>query len=127
MFIRGRIQRHEDIIHLVTDRLEDLSYWLNRLADMGADETSEMTLPLASADEVIRTLPAGIRAVIRAPSASFPNPGIFIRLRAANRPLRHSIACHVRINVPCAEPNSPAKRGHDPTSYPRRMLARRAP
>ncbi|MEC9368295.1 MAG: OB-fold nucleic acid binding domain-containing protein, partial [Pseudomonadota bacterium] len=47
MLIRGRIQRHEDIIHLVAARLEDRSGWLARLS-----EDVHMPAPLANADEV---------------------------------------------------------------------------
>jgi error-prone DNA polymerase len=47
--IHGRIQRHEQIIHVVSQRLEDRSDWLGLLADGG--ET--MRMPIANADEVL--------------------------------------------------------------------------
>jgi error-prone DNA polymerase len=48
--VHGRIQRHEDIIHVVAERFEDRSDWL-RLLDEDADG---MSVPLANADEVKR-------------------------------------------------------------------------
>ena len=106
--VHGRIQRHEDIIHVVAERLEDRSDWL-RLLD---EEADSMSVPVANADEVKRPRPrllalaarrekrpsrlllpitssgrclprddpirAGTRAVTPAPSASSPNPAISI-------------------------------------------------
>ncbi len=46
--IHGRIQRHEDIIHIVSGRLEDRSDWLALLSQ----QADEMKVPLANADEV---------------------------------------------------------------------------
>ena len=46
--IHGRIQRHEDIIHVVSTRLEDRSDWLRLLSEHGP----EMKVPLANADHV---------------------------------------------------------------------------
>ncbi len=46
--IHGRIQRHEDIIHVVSAKLEDRSDWLQLLSEQGAD----MKTPLANADHV---------------------------------------------------------------------------
>ena len=43
ILIEGRIQRHEDIIHIVTSKLEDNSDWLLRLSEWAAD----MKVPLA--------------------------------------------------------------------------------
>ncbi len=48
ILIRGRIQRHENIIHVVATGLEDRSGWLGLLAEGGGD----MLLPLANADEI---------------------------------------------------------------------------
>ena len=48
ILIEGRIQRHEDIIHIVSSKLEDKSDWLLRLSDWAAD----MKVPLANAGEV---------------------------------------------------------------------------
>ncbi len=55
--ISGRIQRHEDIIHVVAARLEDYSGWLTLLCDGGTD----MKIPIANADEVLRPDPGSAR------------------------------------------------------------------
>ncbi len=57
VLIRGRIQRHEDIIHVVSARLEDLSGWLSLLSEWGRD----MKVPLANADEVLHPDPGSAR------------------------------------------------------------------
>jgi error-prone DNA polymerase len=57
VLIRGRIQRHENIIHVVASRLEDLSGWLALLSEDGAD----MKIPIANADEVVRPEPGSAR------------------------------------------------------------------
>ncbi len=58
--IHGRIQRHEDIIHIVSGRLEDRSDWLALLSEAAAD----MKVPVANADHVrnpdIRSEQAGL-------------------------------------------------------------------
>lgn len=51
--IRGRIQRHDDIIHVVAERLEDRSQWLMLLNASAQD----VVMPLAPADEVVRPGP----------------------------------------------------------------------
>ena len=38
IYIRGRIQRHEDIIHVVSGRLEDRSHWLAELSEWAHDD-----------------------------------------------------------------------------------------
>jgi error-prone DNA polymerase len=48
--VHGRIQRHEDIIHVVAERLEDRSDWLRLLDEAG----ESLGLPVANADEVKR-------------------------------------------------------------------------
>ncbi|MGD8879538.1 MAG: OB-fold nucleic acid binding domain-containing protein, partial [Methyloceanibacter sp.] len=48
--IHGRVQRHEDIIHVVAERLEDKNHWLDRLSEDG----EELEATLANADEVRR-------------------------------------------------------------------------
>ncbi len=53
ILIHGRIQRHEQIIHVVSERLEDRSDWLALLAD-GAEL---MKIPIARADEVLHPGP----------------------------------------------------------------------
>jgi error-prone DNA polymerase len=51
--VKGRIQRHEDIIHVVAERLEDRSDWLRLLTE----DTDPMSMPFANADEVKRPDP----------------------------------------------------------------------
>ncbi len=60
--IHGRIQRHQDIIHVVSEHLEDRSDWLGLLAE-GAED---MPIPIANADEVIHAGP-GDRRGARSP------------------------------------------------------------
>ena len=55
--IRGRIQRHEDIIHIVAAELSDRSDRLLQLSEWA----DEMKLPLANADEVVRPEPGSAR------------------------------------------------------------------
>ena len=57
VLIRGRIQRHQDIIHVVADRLEDCTAVLLGLSDFVGDVSS----PLARADEVVRPGPEPYR------------------------------------------------------------------
>jgi error-prone DNA polymerase len=53
ILIKGRIQRHEDIIHVVSATLEDLSSWLSLLSE----DAGDLRLPLANADEVAKPGP----------------------------------------------------------------------
>jgi error-prone DNA polymerase len=53
ILIEGRIQRHEDIIHIVSAKLTDRSDWLLRLSEWAAD----MKVPFANADEVLHPDP----------------------------------------------------------------------
>jgi error-prone DNA polymerase len=55
--VHGRIQRHEDIIHVVAVRLEDRSDWLHLLTE----ESEALSLALANADEVRRPKPGSWR------------------------------------------------------------------
>ncbi len=55
--VHGRIQRHEDIIHVVAERLEDRSDWLHLLSEDG----EELSIALANADEVRRPEPGSWR------------------------------------------------------------------
>jgi error-prone DNA polymerase len=57
VLIYGRVQRHESIVHIVSQHLEDRSDWLSLLAD-GAQS---MKMPLANADEVTRPDPGSAR------------------------------------------------------------------
>jgi error-prone DNA polymerase len=51
--VHGRVQRHEDIIHVVAERLDDRSDWLRLLEEDG----DSMSVPVANADEVKRPEP----------------------------------------------------------------------
>ena len=55
--IQGRIQRHEDIIHIVAVRLIDRSDWLLKLSEWAGT----MKVPLANADEVLHPDPGSAR------------------------------------------------------------------
>jgi len=66
--VHGRIQRHEDIIHVVAERLEDRSDWL-RLLD---EEADSMNVPVANADEVKRPDPGSWRSPPDAEQTPFP-------------------------------------------------------
>ncbi len=59
MLIRGRIQRHEDIIHVVSNVIEDRS---DLLATLMEDGDASMPVPIARADEVLRPDPGSARA-----------------------------------------------------------------
>ena len=50
MLVRGRIQRHKDIIHIVAGHLEDKTHWL----DLLSSDSAEFKNPLARTDEVAR-------------------------------------------------------------------------
>ena len=56
--VHGRVQRHEDIIHVVAERLEDRSDWLQLLTEDG----EAMDAALANADEVRRPEPGSWRS-----------------------------------------------------------------
>jgi error-prone DNA polymerase len=56
--VHGRLQRHEDIIHVVAARLEDRSDMLALLSEEGAT----MKVPIANADEVLRPDPGSARS-----------------------------------------------------------------
>ncbi len=55
--VHGRVQRHEDIIHVVAERLEDRSDWLHLLTDDGEN----LSVALANADEIRRPEPGSWR------------------------------------------------------------------
>ncbi len=59
MLIRGRIQRHEDIIHVVSAVVEDRS---DLLATLMEDADGPMPVPIANADEVLRPEPVSARS-----------------------------------------------------------------
>jgi error-prone DNA polymerase len=56
--VHGRVQRHEDIIHVVAARLDDRSDWLRLLTEDG----ESLSVALANADEVRRPDPGSWRA-----------------------------------------------------------------
>ena len=66
--IRGRIQRHEDIIHVVSAHLEDESWRLSTLTEDALD----MPIPIANADEVLRPEPGSARPGLLPPSKPPP-------------------------------------------------------
>lgn len=57
ILIEGRIQRHEDIIHVVSTRLADNSDWLLLLSEWAAD----MRVPVANADAVKKPVQGSAR------------------------------------------------------------------
>lgn len=59
MLIRGRIQRHEEIIHVVSAAIEDRS---DLLATLMEDAEEPMPVPIANADEVLRPEPGSARS-----------------------------------------------------------------
>ena len=67
--VTGRIQRHEDIIHVVSQRLEDRSDWLARLSE---DDGSAMKVAIANADEVLRPDPGSARGLTHPRWAGHP-------------------------------------------------------
>jgi error-prone DNA polymerase len=67
--VTGRIQRHEDIIHVVSQRLEDRSDWLARLSE---DDGSAMKVATANADEVLRPDPGSARGLTHPRWAGHP-------------------------------------------------------
>jgi error-prone DNA polymerase len=66
--VHGRIQRHEDIIHVVAERLKDRSDWL-RLLD---EEADSMIVPVANADDVKRPDPGSWRSPQDEEQTTFP-------------------------------------------------------
>jgi error-prone DNA polymerase len=85
--VHGRIQRHEDIIHVVAERLEDRSDWL-RLLD---EETDSMTVPVANADEVKRPDPGSWRSSPDEEQTPFPlAPADHVKGPLAPRERSHS-------------------------------------
>ncbi|MGH6866120.1 MAG: OB-fold nucleic acid binding domain-containing protein, partial [Methyloceanibacter sp.] len=55
--VHGRVQRHENIIHVVAERLEDRSDWLRLLSE----DSAPMDAPVSNADEVRRPEPGSWR------------------------------------------------------------------
>ena len=89
--VHGRVQRHEDIIHVVATRLEDRSDWLHLLSEDG----EAMEVALANADEVRR-----------------PDPGSWRGAEPHDLPLPLSPADHVKH----PEGDEPRDKGGAPSS-----------
>src|SRR5262245_29004845 len=66
--VHGRIQRHEEIIHVISERLEDRSDWL-RLLD---EEPDDMSVPDANADKLKHPHPGSWRSPPDEEQAPFP-------------------------------------------------------
>jgi error-prone DNA polymerase len=85
--VHGRIQRHEDIIHVVAERLEDRSDWL-RLLD---EEADSMSVPLANAGEVKHPDPGSWRSPPDEEQTPFPlAPADHVKRLLAPRDKNHS-------------------------------------
>ena len=84
--VHGRVQRHEDIIHVVAERLEDRSDWL-RLLD---EEADSMSVPVANADEVKRPDPGSWRSPPDEKQVPFPvAPADHVKRPLASRETSH--------------------------------------
>ena len=70
ILVRGRIQRHEDIIHVVATRLDDASHLLATLTE----EALDCPVPIANADEVARPEPGSARSSGNSAQAPFSSP-----------------------------------------------------
>ena len=70
ILIEGRVQRHEDIIHVVSARLFDRSGMLMHLSEQAKD----MAVPIANADEVLRPDPGSARGGGREATRGDPHP-----------------------------------------------------
>ena len=68
MLVKGRVQRQDDIIHVIAHRIEDLTHWLARLAP---DDL--LVNPLARADEVTRSPPRRLAPAPDPPPAAEPH------------------------------------------------------
>ena len=84
--VHGRIQRHEDIIHVVAERLEDRSDWLRLLEE----EADSMSVPVANADEVKRPDPGSWRSPSDEEQTHFPlAPADHVKRPLASREKSH--------------------------------------
>ena len=107
ILVHGRIQRHENIIHLVAENLEDRSDWLNSLSQ----GVTDMKIPLARADEVVRPEPGSARSQTQPP-----------RLRLETRPPPQSSPdCDPRSDTASVPQGQPARR---PQPMPSRLHPR---
>jgi error-prone DNA polymerase len=69
LVVHGRVQRHQDIIHVVSARIEDKSDWL---MDLIEGDGEPMKVPLANADEVRRPDPGSARSPVHPRWAGHP-------------------------------------------------------
>jgi error-prone DNA polymerase len=83
--VHGRIQRHEDIIHVVAARLEDRSDWLKLLTEDG----EALSVALANADEVRRPDPGSWRPSHDAEAALPLAPADHVKRPLASRDRPH--------------------------------------
>ena len=98
--VHGRLQRHEDIIHVVADRLEDRSDWLRLLTE----DAETVTIPIANADEVRR-----------------PNPGSWRQRQDDPAALDPPVARADEVKHPGGEdPREGGWKRHHPRWHPRR-------
>jgi error-prone DNA polymerase len=83
--VHGRIQRHEDIIHVVATRLEDRSDWLSLLTEDG----EALSVALANADEVKRPDPGSWRGAPAEEVAPPLAPANHVKRPLASRERNH--------------------------------------
>jgi error-prone DNA polymerase len=83
--VHGRIQRHEDIIHVVAARLEDRSDWLSLLTEDG----ESLSVALANADEVKRPDPGSWRGAPAEEAALPLAPADHVKRPLASRERNH--------------------------------------
>ena len=83
--VHGRIQRHEDIIHVVAERLEDRSDWLSLLTEDG----EALSCALANADEVKRPDPGSWRGPPAEEAALPLAPADHVKRPLASRERNH--------------------------------------
>ena len=80
MRVSGRIQRHEDIIHVVSASIEDLSPWLAALSE----DAAGLQPPVARADEVKRPDPGSARSPSNRSETASESPRLTRKMRAGH-------------------------------------------
>jgi error-prone DNA polymerase len=83
--VHGRVQRHEDIIHVVAARLEDRSDWLRLLTEDG----DALSIAVANADEVRRPNPGSWRGMPEDGPALPLEPADHVKRPLASRERTH--------------------------------------
>ncbi len=73
ILVKGVVQRHEDIIHIVAQYLEDRSSWLRHLAEEGPS----MQVPIANAGEVAGAFSGEVEAGSPSENATKQRSGAF--------------------------------------------------